>query len=54
LKLGSALDDIVAGSLNVDCWVLRLGVLLDCVATMGLDGNFALLLDLGNLAARLS
>lgn len=38
----------------MDGWVVRLGVLLDCVTTVGFDGNLALLLDLGNLAAGLS
>lgn len=54
LKLGSALYDIVAGSLNVDSRVLRVGILLDLVAALGFDGNLALFLDLGNFAARLS
>jgi hypothetical protein len=38
----------------MDSWVVRLGILLDCVTTVGLDGNLALLLDFGNLAAGLS
>ena len=54
LKLGGALDDIVAGSLDVDGWVVRLGILLDCVTAVRLDGNLALLLDLGNLATGLT
>jgi hypothetical protein len=54
LKLRGALDDIVAGSLDVNGWIVRLGVLFDCVTTVGLDGNLALLFDLGNLATGLS
>jgi hypothetical protein len=38
----------------MDSWVVRLGILFDCVTTVGLDGNLALLLDFGNLAAGLS
>jgi hypothetical protein len=34
--------------------VLGIGVLLDSVAAIGFNGNLALFLDLGNLAARLS
>jgi hypothetical protein len=38
----------------VNGWIVRLGVLFDCVTTVGLDGNLALLFDLGNLATGLS
>lgn len=38
----------------MDGRVLRIGVLLDRVAAIGFDGNLALFLDLGDLAARLS
>lgn len=51
VELGCAFDDIVSGSRDVNCGVLRVGVLLDGVATVGFDGDLALLLDLGNLAA---
>jgi hypothetical protein len=54
LKLGSALHDVVAGSLDVDSGIIRLGVLLDGVAPVRLDGNLTMLFDLGNFAARLS
>jgi hypothetical protein len=52
LELGCTLNDVVARSCDVNGGVLRIGILLDGVAAIGLDGDLALLLNLGNLAAR--
>lgn len=54
LKLAGTFDDIVAGSLDVYGWVVGRGVLLDGVAAIRLNGDLALLLDLGNLTTRLT
>jgi hypothetical protein len=54
LKLASALDDIVAGALDVDGRIVRRRVLLNGVPAVRFDGDFALLLDLGNFSARLT
>jgi hypothetical protein len=51
VQLGRALNNVVPGSGDMNCGVLRIGVLLDGVATVGFDGDLALFLDLGNLAA---
>jgi hypothetical protein len=54
LKLAGALDDVVARSLDMYSRIVRRGILLDGIAAVRLDGDLALLLDLGNLAARLA
>jgi hypothetical protein len=54
LKLAGAFNDIVAGALDVDSRVVRRRVLLNGVSALRFDSDFTLLLDLGNLAARLT
>jgi len=54
LQLAGALDDIVAGPFDVYSRVVGRSVLLDGVAAIRLNGDLALLLDLGNLTAGLT
>lgn len=52
VELGGFLDNVVARALDRNSWVGRLCVLLDLVAFLGGDGNFAFLLLLSYCAAR--
>lgn len=54
VQLTSALDNVVALATDVDGWVGRGGVLLDGVAALGFDGDFALGFGFDDLAAWLA
>ena len=52
VELGCFLDNVVARALDCDSWIGGLCVLLDLVAFLGGDRNFAFFLLLGYCAAR--
>lgn len=54
VELGRFLHDVVARPFDVDCRVFGIGILLDLVATLGGDGQFAFSLGLCDCASWLA
>jgi hypothetical protein len=52
VKLTGLLDDVVAGTCDMDGWIAGLSVLLDGIAALRLDGYLAMLFGFSDLAAR--